>query len=67
MSDTYRATHFSEETDGGITLITPVLSERLDFLYSKGIIEVSSSTVALSGLSNMDIERFAILATYIIP
>ncbi|MDD7254725.1 hypothetical protein [Bullifex porci] len=67
MSDTYRETHFSEETDGGITLITPVLSERLDFLYSQGVIEVSSSTVALSGLSNMDIERFAILATYIIP
>ena len=67
MSDTYRATHFSEETDGGITIITPVLSERLDFLYSKGLIEVSSDTLAISGLSNMDIERFAILATYIIP
>ena len=67
MSDTFRATHFSEETDGGITIITPYLSERLDFLYTKGIIEVSSTTLALSGLSNMDIERFAILATYIIP
>ncbi len=67
FSDTYRATHFSEETDGGITFISPKLSERLDFLYTKGLLEVSSTTLAVAGLSNKDVARFAILATYIVP
>lgn len=66
-SDTYRATHFSEETDGGITFNSSKLSERLDFLYTKGLLEVSSTTLAVAGLSNKDIARFAILATYIVP
>lgn len=67
FSDTYRATHFSEETDGGITFTSSKLSERLDFLYTKGLLEVSSTTLAVAGLSNNDIARFAILATYIVP
>ena len=67
MSDTFRSTHFSEETDGGITFNSSKLSERLDFLYTKGLLEVSSTTLAVAGLSNNDIARFAILATYIVP
>ena len=67
LSDTFRATHFSEETSGGITLETKVLSERLDFLYTKGIIEVSSSTLALSGLTDGEPKVFALAATYLLP
>ena len=67
LSDTFRATHFSEETSGGITLETKVLSERLDFLYTKGIIEVSSSTLAVAGLTDAEPKRFAVAATYLLP
>ncbi|MGN0907730.1 MAG: hypothetical protein ACI4NM_11335 [Bullifex sp.] len=67
LSDTFRATHFSEETSGGITLETKTLSERLDFLYTKGIIEASSSTLAVSGLTDGENRVFALAATYILP
>ena len=67
FSDTYRATHFSEETDTGITLSTSSIHERMDFLYTQGIIEVSSSTMTIAGLSDKDISRYATIATYIIP
>ncbi len=66
-SDTYRATHFSEEVDAGITLETASVAERLDFLYSRGLLEVSSDTVSLAGLSDRETERFATVATYLIP
>lgn len=67
FSDTYRATHFSEETDTGITLSTSSIHERMDFLYTQGIIEVSSSSMTIAGLSDKDISRYATIATYIIP
>lgn len=47
--DSYRATHFSEETDGGNTWLGTIhgmdLSERVDFLYIKDIIPVETSVV----------------------
>lgn len=66
-SDTYRSTHFSEETDGGITLSTPSISERMDFLYSQNLIEVSSDTFTLAGLSDTDKPVYALMATYLVP
>lgn len=66
-SDTYRATHFSEETDGGITLETSSISERLDFLYTMNLMQVSSSTITLPVLSTGSVKRFATAALYIIP
>lgn len=66
-SDTYRATHFSEETDSGITLKTPSVSERMDFLYTQGVMEVSSDTIPVGILSEGDTAVYALIATYIIP
>lgn len=66
-SDTWRATHFSEETDPGVTLATSSIHERLSFLMSQGLMEVSSSTITLPGLSEGDTARFAVAATYIVP
>lgn len=66
-SDTYRATHFSEETDSGITLKTPSVSERMDFLYTQGVMEVSSETIPVGILSEGDNAVYALIATYIIP
>ncbi len=66
-SDTYRSTHFSEETDGGITLKTSSISERMDFLYSQELIEVSSETITLAGLSDSENPVYALMATYIVP
>jgi hypothetical protein len=67
FSDTYRATHYSEETDAGITYENGGISERLDFFYTKGLIEVSSSTLAIGGLSDTEAPVFALMATYIMP
>ncbi|MBR1918807.1 MAG: hypothetical protein IJ831_04215 [Spirochaetales bacterium] len=66
-SDTYRSTHFSEEVDAGATFESSSVTERLDFLYTRGILEVSSDTIALSGLSDGEIQRLATVATYLIP
>lgn len=66
--DTYRVTHFSEETDSGITQeIGPITKERLDYLYSKGLMEVSSTTLAIAGLTNDANPTFALIANYIYP
>ena len=66
-SDTYRATHFSEETDSGITIKTPSISERIDFFYSQGLMEVSSETLSVGILSEGEVATYALLATYIVP
>lgn len=67
FSDSYRATHFSEETDSGVTLAAGGIHERMDALYSQGLMEVSSSTLTLCGLSDQEIQRYATAATYIVP
>ena len=66
-SDTYRATHFSEETDSGITIKTPSIFERVDFFYSQGLMEVSSETLSVGLLSEGEVATYALLATYIMP
>jgi hypothetical protein len=47
--DSYRATHFSEETDEGTTWSATIngmeLSERIDFLYAKDIIPMETKLV----------------------
>lgn len=66
-SDTFRATHFSEEVNGGITRENGKMKERLDFLYTKGLMEVESERIMLSGLSDSKTPSFGLIATYIIP
>ncbi len=66
--DTFEETRYSVEESAGITEeIGKYVKERFDFLYSKGLMEVTSSTLAISGLSDTEAPTFALIATYIIP
>lgn len=65
--DTYRETHFSEETDAGITREIENIKERFDFIYSKGLMEISSTTLVVAGLSSEKETVFATIATFIYP
>lgn len=66
--DTFEETRYSVEESAGITKeIGKYVKERFDFLYSKGLMEVTSSTLAISGLSDTENPTFALIATYIMP
>ena len=68
--DTYRLTHFSEATNAGNTLVTPVWSERLDFLYGRKILPLESAMLIIGGESAPDtsgVSRFGILGTFLVP
>lgn len=65
--DAYRETHFSEETDPGITREIESIKERFDFIYSKGLMEISSTTLVVAGLSSEKETVFATIATFIYP
>ncbi len=68
--DTYRLTHFSSDTDAGNTFIKGDLKERVDYLYSRKILPMSSSMLTIGGESvedSMGIARYGISATYLIP
>ena len=64
--DAYRATHFSAETDGGITRRNGNVYERLDFLYSASMIPVSAISYPVRGLTDTS-GIFAVLAEFLIP
>lgn len=64
--DAYRATHFSAETDGGITRRNGALYERLDFLYSQALIPISAISYPVRGLTDKN-GAFALLAEFLIP
>ncbi len=64
--DAYRATHFTAETDGGITRMNGEVYERLDFLYSKSMIPVSAISYPVRGLTDRT-GAFALLAELLIP
>ena len=49
FEDVYLKTHYSPETDSGITRENGSVYERMDFLYSKSVLPVRSFTLALSG------------------
>ena len=67
FSDSYAATHYSAETDSGVTLVTDVLHERMDRLYTRGLIEAGTSVLSLPVLSDAEPQRFAVTAVYIHP
>ena len=67
FSDSYAATHYSVETDSGVTLVTDVLHERMDRLYTRGLIEAGTSVLSLPVLSDAEPQRFAVTAVYIHP
>lgn len=64
--DAYRATHFSAETDGGITRKNGAVYERLDFLYTEALIPVSAISYPVMGLTDRT-GTFAVLAEFLIP
>ena len=60
--DVYRATHYSAETDSGITRESGDVFERMDFIYVKNAIPLSSVTFSVAGMTNR-----AIYAEVLIP
>lgn len=61
-NDAFYLTHFSVETESGITRRIGEYEERLDFIYSKNLIPVSSFTVPIEKLENI-----ATVATFVLP
>lgn len=64
--DAYRATHFTAETDGGTTRRNGEVYERLDFLYTMGMVPVSAISYPVRGLTDRT-GAFAVLAELLIP
>ncbi|MBQ0071986.1 MAG: hypothetical protein KBS81_09090 [Spirochaetales bacterium] len=60
--DTYSATHYSVETTPGVTRRQENIAERLDFLFVKGILPISSLTVPLEKT-----DVIAVVADYLLP
>lgn len=61
-NDAFASTRFSEETEAGVTRVSSLCSERLDFIYSKGMITLSSLVVPIENLSSS-----ATVADFLIP
>ncbi len=51
-TDLYSATHYSAETDSGITRIRGSVYERLDFIYAKGMMPSSAVSFNIAGLTD---------------
>lgn len=64
--DTYSLTHFSGEN----TLATAEWGERVDFLYSRKILPLSSEMLSIGGEATLEkggFSRFGILGTFVVP
>ena len=64
--DAYSATHFSAETDGGITRHRGDMYERLDFIYTKGLLPEETVSFTVEGLTDIT-GSSALFADIIIP
>ena len=60
--DAYRATHYSAETDPGITRENGDIYERMDFIYVKNALPLTSTTFSVAGMDSR-----AIYAEVLIP
>lgn len=61
-NDAFASTRFSEETEAGVTRSAGPYHERLDFIYTKGMITLSSIVVPIENLSSS-----ATVADFLIP
>lgn len=61
-NDAFASTRFSEETASGVTRAGTLYRERLDFIYTKGMITLSSIVVPIENLSSS-----ATVADFLIP
>ena len=64
--DAYRRTHYTAETDGGITRRNGSIYERLDFIYTQSLIPLDAISFPVAGLTDRT-GAFAVLATLLIP
>ena len=64
--DAYRDTHFSAETDPGITAISGEVYERLDFIYIKDMIPGSVVSFPVAGLTDT-VGNLGVVAEFAIP
>ena len=65
-TDAYRATHFSPETDVGATRVNGSIYERMDFIYTKGMMPSWAIAFPVKGLT--DVYGISVLlADIIIP
>ncbi|MFA7371042.1 MAG: hypothetical protein WCY78_03845 [Sphaerochaetaceae bacterium] len=69
--DTWRATHFNALSDPGITWSYLIegevkIAERIDYIFTKGVIPLESTTVRLYSPEGQE-ERYAIEASFVIP
>lgn len=60
--DVYRTTHYSAETEPGITRENGDIFERMDFIYVKDILPLNSTVFSVAGMTNR-----AIYAEVLIP
>ena len=60
--DAYDVTRFSVETESGVTRRNGDVEERLDFIWSKGLIVSSSFTLPLENSTSS-----AVVANFLIP
>lgn len=68
--DAYRATHFSSATDAGNTFFKGNLKERIDYLFSRKLLPLSSSMLTIGGESVADangIARYGLVASFLVP
>lgn len=65
--DTWRQTHYSPETDPGNTAATPQVAERIDFLFGRRVIPLTSALVNLGPESQGEEQRRGVYATYLVP
>lgn len=68
--DVYRATHFSSATDAGNTLFKGDLKERVDYLFSRKLLPLTSTMLTIGGESVPDeqgIARYGLVASFLVP
>ena len=65
-TDAYRATHFSPETDVGATRVNESIYERMDFIYTKGMMPSWAMAFPVKGLTDV-YGTSVLLADIIIP
>lgn len=68
--DVYRATHFSSATDAGNTFVKKELKERIDYLFSRKLLPLSSSMLTIGGESVTDengVARYGLVASFLVP
>ncbi len=69
--DIYRTTHFSAATDSGNTIAFGELKERIDYLYARKVLPLSSALLPIGAEtdpSNSEgVQRWAIAASVLVP